>query len=79
MPRFYIFRRGYNTANNPSRGGGPETVRVAEVEAADAKHAVTDALKSGITCYPNQTIWAEDAQTIDAEEAALRKRVRRLV
>ena len=70
MPRFYIYRRGYNGANNPCAGGGPETVKVATVEAVTHAEAVELALQR-VSCYVNQAIWAELAEQIDAREAAI--------
>lgn len=80
--RFYVYRRGYNTANNPIMGGGPETVLVAEVEADDHGHAVKSALDAGVSCYNNQGMFAKEADEVDAVEAEkqadLNRRVRLL-
>ena len=77
--RYYVYRRGYNTANNPSRGGGPETVMVAEVEADDADHARQLALDAGVTCYNNQGIFAEEADQVDVEESAKQAEIKKRV
>lgn len=44
--RFYVYRRGYNAANNSLRGGGPETVLVAEVTAENAENAVAESVST---------------------------------
>jgi hypothetical protein len=58
-PTFYVYRRGYNAANNPMRRGGPETMEVATVHAMTEEEALkiaTDDL--GITVFNNQTLYA---------------------
>jgi len=62
METWAVYRRGYNTANNPLRCGGPEVVRVALVEAETEEEAVDAALQAGVTCYHNQAIWAQPEQ-----------------
>lgn len=76
--RYYVFRRGWNTANNPSSAGGPETVRVAEVEADSPEQAERDARAAGVTCYNNQALYAEPADEIDRAEAERDARVKLL-
>lgn len=74
--RYYVYRRGWNTANNPSRYGGPETVMVAEVEADTEEQARQLALDAGVTCYNNQGLFAKEADKVDAKQADLNKRVK---
>ena len=70
MTTYYVYRRGYNAANNSCLGGGPETVRVFECEAASEKAAVEQAIAAGVSCYNNQLIWAEDANKVEARRPA---------
>jgi hypothetical protein len=69
---YIVHRRGYNTANNPMREGGPETVIVAEVQASSREAAVQAALDQGVTVYVNQTLWAEAKPAADAKPAKRR-------
>lgn len=72
--KFYIYRKGYNTANQPLASGGPETQKVAEVEANSKDEAEKLALER-VTVYNNQTLWAEPAEEVDARELEIDERV----
>jgi hypothetical protein len=71
---FVVFRHGYNTANNPSRDGGPEAVPVARVEADTAEEACRLA-SLRVTVYHNQYLYPRPADEVDAENAELDSRV----
>jgi hypothetical protein len=71
--RFYVYRRGYNSANNSARDGGPETVMVAEVKADNKTEACMMAREAGVTCYNGQSMWGEDADEVDRKEGARKK------
>lgn len=75
MKRFYVYRSGYNAANNSAMSGGPSTVRVAEVQAESADEACRLAQEEGVTCYNNQHMYAEDADEEDAKAAERSSRV----
>jgi hypothetical protein len=69
--RFFVYRTGSNAANQPMTF---EPVHVATVEASSEDEAVKLARKRG-TCYHNQYLHAENADEIDAREAAIDSRV----
>ena len=71
--RYYVYRHGWNTANQPSQGS-PHKVRVAEVDAASADEARTLAAQR-VTVYNNQHLSAELADDVDAAEKAVDERV----
>lgn len=76
--KYYVYRTGYNSANNAGRDGGPETVCCAEVEAENAQEACDLASKSGISCYNNQYFSAKLASEVEAERQSVKQRVTRL-
>jgi len=74
MTTYQVFRRGFNLANNPSRGARPEdcTRQVATVEAADEHEAVRLAQQDhGVTVYNGQCIWATSEEECLAEKVKL--------
>lgn len=73
--RYIVFRRGYNSANNPAMNGGPETVPVADVEAESPEQACELAGKV-VTTYHNQTLFARPAADVEAERAELAEKVK---
>jgi hypothetical protein len=76
MKKYYVYRKGYNSANNSARDGGPETVQVAEALAERPSEAVQLAMESGVTVYNNQSIWAEEADGVDAKRKERLSRVK---
>jgi hypothetical protein len=72
MTTYRVFRRGFNAANNSSRGARPEdcTQHVATVEAESEEAAVQAALGQGVTVYNGQSVWAEEEQQCQAKEEA---------
>jgi hypothetical protein len=67
--RYYVFRSGWNTANQPS-SYCEHTMRVAEVEAVDEDDALRLARRAGVTQYNGQGLGADLADEIDAKDAA---------
>lgn len=74
MDHFTVFRRGYNSSNNSSRDGGPETVEVGTYEAESEEAAVDAALADGVTVYNGQGIWAELTSVVEARISAKQRR-----
>lgn len=77
--RWYVYRHGYNSANNSARYGGPESVRVAIIEEAESAEAACQLAKEeGVSCYHNQFLYAEDADVADKAKAARKRLVKRV-
>lgn len=74
--KYYVYRTGYNGANNSAMGGGPETVKVAEVEADNADQAIALTRESGISCYNNQYFSAKPKEDVEQRAAEVQRRVR---
>lgn len=68
--RFYVYRTGWNGANNSSSMGGPARVRVAEVEADSARDAC-DLAAERVSCYNGQFFSAVEADSEDMGEAKI--------
>ena len=68
--RFYVYRSGWNGANQSSLHGAPHRMRVAEVTAKSARAACTLAAQR-VTVYKNQHLDAVYADTEDAEEGEI--------
>jgi hypothetical protein len=75
--KWYIYRTGYNNANNSARFGGPETVHVLDVEAETAEDAIEIAREAGISCFHNQYFSAKLASDVEARKAAIERRITR--
>ena len=75
MKEFVVTRHAYNSANNPSRQGGPSAVPVARVKAETEEEACQLARRR-VTVYPNQQLSAEDAEEWDRRNQEIEERVK---
>ena len=67
MQRFYVYRWGSNSANQPM-DNGPCKVATVTAENDDAACRLT---RHRVTVYNNQSLEARDADEVDAEEKAI--------
>jgi hypothetical protein len=73
MDQYWVFRRGFNKANQLAAAAGHEgeTQTVFSAMADSPEDAVKIAMANGITVYSNQTIFARLAADCQAEEAKI--------
>jgi hypothetical protein len=76
MPKFSVYRSGYNVANHSSLNSRSPNCLIGQYEADDEEGAIAQAVAAGATCYNGQFFYANDADVeVKAEIAKGQYRV----